>query len=70
MEMVTLKGKNIYLRALEPEDLEFLYELENNELVWEVSNTSTPYSKFLLKQYLTFNNLEFSFLVFNIISQC
>ncbi len=52
MEMVTLKGKNIYLRALEPEDLEFLYELENNELVWEVSNTSTPYSKFLLKQYL------------------
>jgi diamine N-acetyltransferase len=52
MEMVTLKGKNIYLRALELEDLEFLYQLENNELVWEVSNTTTPYSKFILKQYL------------------
>ena len=50
--MVTLKGKNIYLRALESEDLEFLYQLENNELVWEVSNTTTPYSKFILKQYL------------------
>ena len=50
--MVTLKGKNIYLRALELEDLEFLYQLENNELVWEVSNTTTPYSKFILKQYL------------------
>ena len=50
--MLTLKGKNIYLRALEPKDLEFLYELENNESVWEVSNTTTPYSKFILKQYL------------------
>ena len=50
--MVTLKGKNIYLRALEPEDLEFLYQSENNESVWEVSNTIAPYSKFILKQYL------------------
>ena len=50
--MVTLKGKNIYLRALELEDLEFLYQLENNESVWEVSNTTAPYSKFILKQYL------------------
>ena len=49
--MVTLKGKNIYLRALESEDLEFLYQLENNESVWEVSNTTAPYSKFILKQY-------------------
>lgn len=50
--MVTLKGENIYLRALEPEDLEFLFQLENNESVWEVSNTTVPYSKFVLKQYL------------------
>ena len=50
--MLTLKGKNTYLRALEPEDLEFLYQLENNESVWEVSNTIAPYSKFILKQYL------------------
>ena len=50
--MMTLKGTNIYLRALEPEDLEFIYAIENNELVWEVSNTETPYSRFLIKQYL------------------
>ena len=50
--MITLKGTNIYLRALEPEDLEFVYAIENNELVWEVSNTQTPYSRFLIKQYL------------------
>lgn len=50
--MMTLKGKDIYLRALEPTDLDFLYKLENDETVWEVSNTATPYSKYVLKQYL------------------
>lgn len=50
--MVTLQGKNSYLRALEPEDLEFVYAIENDENIWEVSNTITPYSKFLIRQYL------------------
>ena len=50
--MITLKGKTIYLRALEPEDLEFIYAIENNESFWEVSNTQTPYSRFLIRQYL------------------
>ncbi|MFH4965865.1 GNAT family protein [Gaetbulibacter sp. M235] len=50
--MITLKGKNIYLRALEPEDLEFIHTIENDESLWELSNTIMPYSKFLIKQYL------------------
>ena len=50
--MKTLKGEHIYLRALEPEDLEFIHEIENNQDIWEISNTITPYSKFLIKQYL------------------
>lgn len=50
--MITLKGEHIYLRALEPEDLEFIHAVENDEAVWEISNTQTPYSKFLIKQYL------------------
>ncbi len=50
--MVTLKGDKIYLRALEPEDLEFIHEIENNESFWEISNTETPYSRFLIKQYI------------------
>ena len=50
--MVTLKGEHIYLRALEPEDIEFIHEIENDENIWEISNTRTPYSKFLIKQYL------------------
>lgn len=50
--MQTFKGESIYLRALEPEDLEFVYALENDLSVWEVSQTQTPYSKFLIHQYL------------------
>jgi diamine N-acetyltransferase len=50
--MITLKGNTIFLRALEPEDLDFIYEIENDETIWNVSNTSTPYSKFLIRQYL------------------
>jgi diamine N-acetyltransferase len=50
--MVNLKGNNIYLRALEPGDLNFIYELENNTAIWEISGTTTPYSKHVLKQYL------------------
>ena len=50
--MVTLQGNTIFLRALEPEDLAFIYHIENDENIWEVSNTQTPYSKFLITQYL------------------
>lgn len=49
---MTLKGEHIYLRALEPEDLDFIHEVENDEAIWEISCTQTPYSKFLIKQYL------------------
>ena len=50
--MLTLKGKTVYLRALEPNDLEFVYAVENDESIWQVSNTHTPYSRFLVRQYL------------------
>lgn len=47
-----LENKSIILRALEPEDLEYVYEIENNTDFWEISHTQTPYSRFLIKQYL------------------
>ncbi len=49
---MTLKGETVFLRALEPTDIDFLYQLENQEHLWEVSNTITPYSRFILEQYL------------------
>ncbi len=56
--MNTLLGEKINLRALEPEDLEFLYQIENNESFWEVSHTKTPFSKYILKQYLENAHLD------------
>lgn len=50
--MKTLTGKKVYLRALEPEDLEFVHKIENDEDFWEISSTQSPYSKFLIRQYL------------------
>jgi diamine N-acetyltransferase len=47
-----MKYEKINLRALEPEDLELLYEWENNDSYWMISNTVAPFSKFTLKRYL------------------
>ncbi|HEU4495549.1 MAG TPA: GNAT family protein [Flavobacterium sp.] len=50
--MIALQGNEICLRALEPEDLEFVFAIENDESIWEYSNTQAPYSRFLIRQYL------------------
>ena len=50
--MMILHGEKVRLRALEPEDLDFLFTTENNTAFWEVSNTQVPFSRFVLKQYL------------------
>lgn len=47
-----INSDHIYLRALEPSDLELLYNCENDRLVWKISNTITPFSKYILQQYL------------------
>tara|TARA_B110000090_G_scaffold196891_1_gene234282 strand:- start:22 stop:552 length:531 start_codon:yes stop_codon:yes gene_type:complete len=58
MKPMSLCGPKINLRALEPEDLEFLFEIENNETYWEVSHTQTPFSKYVLKQYIENAHLD------------
>ncbi len=44
--------KMVSLRALEPEDLELLYTIENDAGIWDVCDDPAPYSRFALKQYL------------------
>lgn len=50
--MLTLYGENIFLRALEPEDFDLIFSIENDEKFWEISTNSAPYSKYILKQYV------------------
>jgi diamine N-acetyltransferase len=45
-------GKKVYLRALEPSDLELLYQWENSTDVWPVSQTLAPFSKYTLKEFI------------------
>lgn len=47
-----LKYGKIKLRPLEPDDIELLYQWENNMEIWEVSNTKAPFSKHILAQYI------------------
>lgn len=42
----------IRLRALEPEDLDILYSIENEFELWNVGYTTAPYSRYLLHDYI------------------
>lgn len=42
----------ILLRALEPEDLDLLYEIENDRSLWNVGVSNVPYSRFVLHDYI------------------
>jgi diamine N-acetyltransferase len=48
----TLENQSISLRAPELEDLDLLVIWENDPSIWQVSGTLTPFSRYILKQYL------------------
>lgn len=50
--MITLSGTHITLRALEPQDLEFVLAVENDETLWHLSDTQVPFSRYTIQQYL------------------
>jgi diamine N-acetyltransferase len=47
-----LQGQHILLRAIEPADIDVLYSWENDTETWKISNTQTPFSKFVLEEYI------------------
>ena len=49
----------MHLRALEPDDLEFLYALENDAAIWGVSDTLAPVSRHALREYLAHASADF-----------
>ena len=48
----------IHLRALELDDVEFLFEIENNGNIWKISDTILPFSKYHLEKYIKESNLD------------
>ena len=47
-----MKSEHLQLRALEPSDIDLLFEWENNTAIWHLSNTLTPFSRFAIEQYV------------------
>lgn len=50
--MIRLDGDKVRLRALEPEDVDYLYKWENDPLVWEVGETIAPFSRDTLRKFI------------------
>lgn len=50
--MPVLCNDTIFLRAVEPEDLDILYAWENDTVLWERGDTINPYSRFTIKMYI------------------
>lgn len=50
--MQILKGKEVQLRPLEPNDIDTIYSWENDSSIWQISNTITPFSKHIIKQFI------------------
>jgi diamine N-acetyltransferase len=70
-----LQTNEILLRAPEPSDIDFLYQLENNTDNWEVSETLLPFSKKLLKEFILQQNdihttKQFRWIIHNRIKNC
>lgn len=42
----------VSFRAMEPEDLDNLYSIENDTSIWNAGTTSVPYSRYTLYQYI------------------
>ena len=47
-----LENEKVSLRAIEAEDVELLYNWENDEDTWKVSHTLVPFSKYILAMYI------------------
>lgn len=49
---MTTEHSIIRLRAIEPEDLDLLYRIENDRRLWNVGISNVPYSRYALHDYV------------------
>ena len=47
-----LRGDRCRLRAVEPQDIDYIHRQENNPDVWEVSGTVAPYSRYTVENFV------------------
>ena len=56
--MDILSGKISRLRAIEPNDTDLIHRWENNTDIWQISNTLTPFSRSIIKQFINNAHLD------------
>ncbi len=49
---MNLQGKNIRLRAPKLDDIDWMYEIENNDCYWYLSETYQPFSKWAIENFI------------------
>lgn len=49
---MTKESSIVRLRAIEPEDLDLLYRIENDRELWNVGTSNVPYSRYTLHDYV------------------
>ena len=64
------QNENIIIRAAEPKDAAIIYNWENNQEIWRVSETYMPYSLYQIEQFLLNNNDLFSAHQIRFIIEC
>lgn len=47
-----MQGEKISLRAIELDDIDVLYEMENDVANWAISDTQMPFSRYTMEQYV------------------
>ncbi len=50
--MTNIQGSRVVLRAVEPSDVDYLYEWENDVELWGVSGTIAPFSHHTIAQFV------------------
>jgi len=45
-------NEQLTLRAMEPEDIDLLYRIENDRSLWDVGSTNVPYSRSSLRDFI------------------
>lgn len=53
-----LSGTKIHLRALEPYDIDLMYQWENDRSVWPVSGTLVPFSRHTMEQFVKMSHQD------------
>lgn len=54
-----LRSNKIKLRAVEPEDLDLMYLIENDTELWPCGQASVPFSHYALKQFIAESSNDF-----------